>query len=64
MAYTIAYGNARSLTHSLMVPSWIRFHCAMMGTPTFNFLLKEETVFEKTENHSVLSLRKLKNISN
>ena len=32
-AYTIANGNARSLTHNLMIPSRICFHCATMGTP-------------------------------
>ena len=40
--YTTAHGNAGSLTHwarsgnqtcNLMVPSWIRFHLATMGTP-------------------------------
>ena len=25
--------EARDQTFNLMVPSWIRFHCAMMGTP-------------------------------
>ena len=25
--------KARDWNHNLMVPSWIRFHCAMMGTP-------------------------------
>ena len=32
-AYTIANGNASSLTHNLMIPSRICFHCATMGTP-------------------------------
>ena len=40
--YTRAHSNARSLTqlnkargqtHNLMVPSQIRFHCTMTGTP-------------------------------
>ena len=33
--------EARNRTYNLMVPSWIHFHCATMGTPTFkepNFL--------------------------
>ena len=29
--------KARDRTHNLMVPSGIRFHCAMMGTPFFTF---------------------------
>ena len=41
--YTTAHSNAGSLlnplnkardqTYNFMVPSWIRFHCAEMGTP-------------------------------
>ena len=27
--------EARGQTHNLMVPSWIPFHCTMMGTPAF-----------------------------
>ena len=27
--------EARDWTHNLMVPSWIHFRCAMMGTPGF-----------------------------
>ena len=27
--------EARDGTHNRMVPSWICFHCAMMGTPVF-----------------------------
>ena len=27
--------KAGDRTHKLVIPSWIRFHCAMMGTPTF-----------------------------
>ena len=30
--------KARDRTHYLMVPSWIRFHCATKGTPNFIFL--------------------------
>ena len=30
--------KARDQTRNLMVPSWICFHCAIMGTPVFNFL--------------------------
>jgi len=29
--------KARDRTHNLMVPSRIRFHCNMTGTPTFSF---------------------------
>ena len=46
--YTTAHSNARSLTHwvseardrihNLLVPSRIRFHCAMVGTPQDTFL--------------------------
>ena len=33
--------EARDQTCNLMVPNWICFHCAMMGTPkTFSFLLQ------------------------
>ena len=28
--------EARDGTHGLMVPSWVRFHCTMMGTPQRN----------------------------
>ena len=31
--------EARDGTHNLMVPSRIRFHCATMGTPSFDFFL-------------------------
>ena len=46
--YTTAHGNARSLAHwtktrdwtnNVMVPSQICFHCVMMGTPIYLFLL-------------------------
>ena len=30
--------EARDRTRNLMVPSWIHFHCAMMGTPRFVFV--------------------------
>ena len=29
--------EARDWTHNLVVPSWIRFHCATMGTPKWGF---------------------------
>ena len=29
--------EARDQTHNLMVPSWIRFHCATTGTPEITF---------------------------
>ena len=29
--------EARNRIRNLMVPSWICFHCAMTGTPKFNF---------------------------
>ena len=32
-----ALSKARDQTHSLMVPSWIHFHCTTMGTPHFFF---------------------------
>ena len=37
--------EARDWTHHLMVPSRIRFHCTMTGTPIFNFLKNLHTVF-------------------
>ena len=30
--------EARDRTHHLMVPSWIRFHCATTGTPHVSFI--------------------------
>ena len=46
LAYATAHGNTRSSTHwarseiepatSCMVPSWIRFCCATLGTPIFS----------------------------
>ena len=31
--------KARDRTHNLMVPSWVRFRCAMTGTPGSTFLI-------------------------
>ena len=31
--------EARDQTHDLMVPSWIRFHCAKTGTPSLIILM-------------------------
>ena len=35
--------KARDWTHNVMVPSWICFCCATMGTPTFTFLMLQFT---------------------
>ena len=32
-----ALSKAKDRTHNLMVPSWIRFHCSMTGTPGMLF---------------------------
>ena len=48
MTYTTAHGNelnplreARNLTHNLMVPSQMHFHCAATGTPTISLERKK-----------------------
>ena len=38
--------KARDRTHNLMVPCWIRFCCATMGTPKF-YLFKKNLEFKK-----------------
>ena len=38
-------GEARDQTLKIMTPSWIRFHCATMGTPWFHLLFSEFPVF-------------------
>ena len=35
--------KARDLTCNLMVPNWIRFCCAMMGTPHLSFFLAQDS---------------------
>ena len=41
--------EARDQTHEFMVPSWIRFCCATMGTPAF-LSMKESKQMEKFPN--------------
>ena len=36
--------EARDQTHNLMVPSWIRFCCATMGTPLWLILTNEHLI--------------------
>ena len=38
-------GKARDRTHNLMVPNWICFLCAMMGTPPLILFLIENKIF-------------------
>ena len=38
--------EARDRIHNFMVPSWICFHCAMMGTPILNSNTFHYTIFE------------------
>ena len=33
-------GEARDQTYNLMVPSWICFHCAMIGTPQISLFMR------------------------
>ena len=37
--------DARDWTRNLMFPSWIRFHCATMGTPILSYLNYIEWVY-------------------
>ena len=49
--------EARDPAHNLMVPSWIRFPCTMMGTPECVFL-KDFCLFKMSELFNVFNFSK------
>ena len=46
-----ALGEARDQTQDLMVPSWIRHHCATTGTPNFKIIHQLTRFFTVATTH-------------